>query len=586
MHPSELIYYFTKEGTKTNVKAIYDLVINNVDTSNVSMFPKDSVFTFLSNNNLFDYPFSYNKKFWDNYNMLQPTKIELKAINDLERYMPLQDQFQNKFVYDTTLRPPIANKIKHFTTIHNDTIYDEYAWMKNREDSTVQKYLDLENHYTRNFNLPLIELNRSLFYEMKNRIPDEEDKSTPYKMGNYLYYTTEDKNQNYPKLYRKKDTINAQEELILDIPKLAADNNYYIVAGFDVSQDDKTLSYSEDVTGTGNFYYLFKDIASHHYYSDTLFNASSLIWLKNNKAVIYTVRDSLKRVYQVNLHILNSQQSSDKVLFIEHDNTKSISINLTRSKNFIFLYSKNSNEQEIYIYDFKYDDYKFRLFSRRSSEYEIYPEHFKNDSSFYIFTNKDAPNWKLCIIPITDSISYDNTIANGDQDVILSDYLVLNKHLVLLEQKGLTDRIRVVDNNTSKSYFITDKNKYCTIRFKRTEVDSDSIIYTVSTMGKPSVTYSYNLNTKKKNIVKKNKVVGFLPSKYRTDLIWATSNDGTKIPIFLFYNKKQSVRKSNYLILTAYGAYNSPLRYSLPQSYLSLIDRGFIYAEALIRGGG
>ncbi|RLD83616.1 MAG: hypothetical protein DRJ10_03155 [Bacteroidetes bacterium] len=584
---NDLTYLYVKENQHTNVKGVYDLLINNVTINNVRAFHKDSIYKFISHINLFNNPLSYNKKIWDQYNVLLPTKREAKAISDLEKERPLVDQFATKNKYKPFLKPPIAEKAIAFTIVHNDTLYDNYAWMRNREDQKVQEYLDIENEYFNNYQVPLHEIERSLFYEMKGRIPQDKEKSIPFKMGGYFYYTIASKNTNYPELYRKKDTIGSNGKLILDIPKLAKNSEYYAIASFKASPDDKILAYLEDKTGTGRFYYLFKNLQTNKYLQDTLFNANNLIWTGKENVIIYSIKDSLNRIYQVNLHVLNSHQSSDKVLFYEKDNTRSIYISQSQSRDFIFLYSENSNTQELFICDMKNNsDYKFNLFNENTNEYEIIPEHYKNDTVFYIFTNKDALNWKLCKTSVSGSLAYNDVIANKGQSILLKDFLVLKNHLVSIEQTNLTQRIKITNNLDKKSRYIHLDEDYCSIRLKNVPLSSDSIVYIVSTMGKPSVTYSYNLNTKKNLIVKNNKLIGFSSSKYKTELVWATSNDSTKIPIFLFYNKKQTLKKSNYLILNAYGAYNTALSYSFPQTYLSLIDRGFIYAEALIRGGG
>jgi len=407
-------------------------------------------------------------------------------------------------------------------------------------------------------------------------------------MGDYLYYTISSKDLNYPKFYRKKDSINSQEELVLDIPKLARHSDSYIIADIKISQNDNLMSYSEDKSGSANYYYLFKDLSSNKYYNDTLFDAGGLIWMKDNKTVVYSVRDPLRRVYQIKQHVLNTPQSMDKILFNEKNSTCFVSVNQSKSKDYVFLYTGNSNEQEVYIIDLKKMDHGFRLFSSKTDQYEIFPQHFLNDSVFYVFTNKDAPNWKLCKTPVDKKLLFNNIIDNKGQSYILKDYLFSQNYMIIIEQKDLSQRIRVIDNITNKSYYIKEKEDYCTIKIKKGEQNTvvDSIMYTVSTLAKPSVTYSYNLETKKKRIIKENKVIGYSDSKYKTELIWATADDGTKIPIFLFYNKKQARKKPNYLIMNAYGAYASSLSYSMPISYLSLIDKGFVYAQAFIRGGG
>jgi len=584
---SELTYIFTKEGSKTKTLAIYDLLINKVITKNISVFIDDSIYKHVSQSNLFNYPFSYNKEFWNKNNMLLPTRLEQKAINDLEKYQSLQEQFENKNKYDSALIPPKAKKALSFTVIHEDTLYDDYAWMKNREDTSVQNYLNDENKYLNNYRIPLLEIERSLFYEMKNRIPEEDEKSVPYKMGDYLYYTISNKDLNYPKFYRKKDSIGSQEELVLDIPKLAHHSDSYIIADIKISPNDSIMAYSEDKSGIGNLYYLFKNLKSNQYFRDTLFDASSLIWMKDNKAIIYTVRDSLRRVYQIKEHVLKTHQSSDKILFDEKNITYFVSINQSKSKEYLFLYTGNSNEQKVYICDLSNMPHSFHLLSGKSDQYEIFLQHFSNDSVFYIFTNKDAPNWKLCKTPIDKKLQFNNIIANKEQSYILKDYLFLQNYMVIIEQKKLSQRIKITDNIKNKTYYIKEKEDYCTMKIKKRvqNIATDSIVYTISTLGKPSITYSYNLKTKKKRIIKENKVIGFSESKYKTELIWATAEDGTKIPIFLFYNKKQSDKKTNYLIMNAYGAYGSSLSYSMPISYLSLIDKGFVYAQAYIRGG-
>lgn len=580
----ELIYLYKKENIEIKVTAIGDLMVNNIILKNVKPFSNDSVFRAIASNDLFNYPFDYNKGFWDNYNILQPTKIEEKAINDLQQSQSLEEQFKSKFAYQSELPPPLAKIEPTIKILPFDTINDNYDWLKKRKDKNAQDYLEAENDYTRNFFLPLFNVQKTLFNEMTKRIPARKEKTTPVKIGKYLYYLIEEKNQNHPRFYRELDTINSDEELILDIPKLAKNKSYYGVGDFDISPNDNILSYSEDITGNGDFYYLFKNLKNKQYLNDTLYNAGSLIWLQNNKAVIYSLRDTLRRIYQINIHYLNTHQDYDKVIYTETDKSRDLSVDLSKSKEYVFLYSANANEQEVFLINLNKGNIEVEQYSELTSEYEIHPEHYKNDSVFYIYTNKDAPNWKLCVSPMSSNIQFSNIIANENQEVILSNYKLLKDHKIFIEQTGLTQQIKIIDKN-NKISFVPIKSKFCTISLKRTEFDTDSIVYSVSTIGEPAKTFSYNLQSKKVQLLKEKEVLGFNPSKYKTELVWATSEDGTEIPIFLFYNKKQSYRKSNYLLLEAYGAYSSPLSYHFPASYLSLIDRGFIYAKALIRGG-
>jgi oligopeptidase B len=579
---SEANYYFSKEGKKTNILTVFDMVVNDIITENVKPFDEDSIYKHICYTSIQDQPFSYNKDFWDKNNMLLPTKLEQKAIEELEKNESLQDQFETQDTYDPFLRPPVARIEPSFKTIHDDKLIDNYAWLKNRNNPDVQKYLEQENDYLNNYMIPLNDSERSLFYEMINRDRETLNVSDKNKVGSYLYYSVEDENTNFPRLYRIKDENGAQEELLLDIPSIALSSGYFSIGAAEISPDENIFAYSEDKSGDGNYYYIFKDLVTNTYLSDTLYNLSQLIWLKDSKAIYYLQKDSLNRSSKLKYHILNTNTQNDEIVLSESDLNRSLSLNLSNSNEYAFVISKNENEEKIFILDLNSNTDSIRIFSKNTTDYKVYPEHFSNDSVFYVLTNKNAPKWKLCTSSINETLNFDNVIANSKQNVVLKDYLPIGNYLVLVEQAGLSQRIKIKDLHKNSFFILKNKEDLSTIKLKKDSKESKKLFYTISSWGKLQKSYSFNFNTNKNQLVYEMSIKGFNDKNYKSEIVWAQSTNNTRIPILLLYSSKQAGKKPNYLLLDAYSTYDSELDYSFPETYLSIIDKGFVYAKALI----
>lgn len=589
----EFVYKDTTDNTTTPYNATIEIFIDNIKTNNVKSFPKDSLFSNSDANQLFDFPLYYNDSFWTKYNAERPEfSIPNHIRNDMETKKVLENQFADKHRRDTSLKAPIAKKVPFKYTIHKDKVIDNYAWMKDvtnpKQNTDVMDYINAENDYFDNYFIPLRKQQRSLFSELK-MYAEKNYKSLPIKKNGYIYYLKYIGDNDYPIYYRKKEKSD-KEEVLLDVQKMAEGKQYYNAGSIVISPNNRIMAYMENTTGNDNYVVRFKDLKTNKILKDSLTYASNLVWV-NDSTIIYASQErKTNRTNKIATHQLFANQINDRVVKFEKDVRFGMGVWKSKSKEFIFIRSSSSTSSEQYFIRTNTTDFTPKLFYPRAENHRYGVYHAKD--KFYVFTNKKALNGKVVTVDTSDySMSKWRPLIPHNKKVMLQDFEIFDKYIVISEKEAAQPRLRVLNISTNKSHEIKFKEDYYSVGLGyNPDFDTDTLQFSFSAYIIPPTVYNYHMETKEKRIVKRRKwMINKKFSPFKTERIWATTKDGKKIPITLLYNKWRALNKKepnkNKVLLTSYGSYGSGQGVGFNTSLFPLLNRGFIYAIAHIRGG-
>ena len=482
--------------------------------------------------------------------------------------------------------PPIAAKQPHELVTHGDKRIDDYYWLNQQDKSEVIDYLKAENEYTEEMMKHTEELQKSLYDEMLSRIK-ETDLSVPYRLQDYYYYSRTEEGKGYSILCRKYQSLEAEEEILLDQNKLAEGKEFFSLGVASVSPNRQILAYSTDTTGAEQYTLFFLDLDTRKLYSETIPNTYySFAWGNDNQTVFYTKVDDANRPYQLWRHILGSDPSSDVLVYQEDDEAYYLSVGKTRSRAYILLELGSTITSEVHYLDANNPSGKFQLFQPRHTGVEYSIEH--HSDRFYIVTNEEAINFKLMSTPVSspDKTNW-KTIIPHREEVLLEGIDAFADHLVIYErQKGLpTARIQTLATGEITELTFPEP-AYSFSGGNNPEFKTTKFRFSYSSMITPSSVFDYDLETGERELMKETEVLGgYDRTLYASERLVAVASDGTKVPISLVYKKGINKDGSNPLWLTGYGSYG----YSYPVHFsslrLSLLDRGFVFAIAHIRGG-
>lgn len=499
---------------------------------------------------------------------------------------------------DSSIKPPVAEKIPKELVAHGNKRIDNYYWMKltdaqknaDQKDEQTQKvlnYLNAENDYLKAQLKHTEAFQEKLYDEIIGRIK-QTDESVPYRDNGYYYYQRYEEGQEYPIYCRKKSTLNGQEEIILNVNELAKGHSYCQVQGLSVSEDNRLLAYGMDTVSRRRYTIYIKDLTTGKVIDEPVPNTEGYVtWANDNKTFFYSKKDSLTlRSDRIFRHKLGTMPSKDPMVYKENDDTFYTGIYKTKGDKYLIIWSGSTLTDSYQILDASNPDGKFRLFTprERGLEYNIY--HYKD--KFYIRTNMDAQNFKLMETPEgqTSKENWKDKIPHRE-DTLLTGVEVFNDYLVLTERAKANPQMRIIDQKTgNKHYLDFGEAAYSNFPASNFEFDTDWIRYGYSSLTTPNTTYDYNMKTREKKLLKRQEVVGgYNPDEYQTERLWATATDGTQIPMSIVYKKGIKKDGSNPTLLYGYGSYGSSTDATFASHRLSLIDRGFIYAIAHIRGG-
>ncbi len=487
----------------------------------------------------------------------------------------------------TTPEPPIAQKIAKELTIHGDTRIDNYYWMNQREDSTVINYLNAENSYAEAMMKHTEEFQTKLFDEMISRIK-KTDESVPAKSNGFYYYSRTEGDAEYPLYCRKEGSLEANEQILLNVPEMAKGFSYFSIGDYSVSESNEILAYSEDTLSRRRYTIKFKSLVDDKIYGDEIGNTTGgITWASDNKTVFYTVKHPETLLpYKVFKHVLGTNVAQDELVYEEKDNTFYTFCYKTKSKKIIVIGSTSTLSAEYRYIDADKPNSEFKMFQAREKDLEYSIDHFKGD--FYIRTNYQAKNFRLMKTPIakTAKENWVEVIPNRD-DVYLSNFEIFENYLVIGERKNGLNQLRIRNWADNEEHYLDfGEETYNAWISTNPEFETNVLRYGYTSLTTPSSTIDYDMSTKVKTVMKQQEVIGdFDKSNYESKRIWAIAEDGTKVPISLVYRKDTFKKGTNPLWLSAYGSYGSSSDVYFSSVRLSLLDRGFVFATAHVRGG-
>lgn len=469
--------------------------------------------------------------------------------------------------------------------LHGDVRVDNYYWLRERENPEVIAYLDGENAYTEQMMAPMLGMQKILVDEIRSRIK-EEDESAPYRRGDYFYYHRYVEGSEYPVYARKKDSLDADEEILLDVNQLAEGADYYALRGFDVSPDDRIAAYAVDTRGRRLYDLYFLHLDTGELLPDRIENVTgNFAWANDSQTILYGKQHpETLRSYRIFRHKLGHDE--DSLVYEEGDETNYLFVNKSLSEKFFYLISSQTLSTEVRFLSADSPEDEATVFLAREDDHE----YFVTDGGdrFYIYSNDSAENFRILEAPLdsTSKDSWTEVLAHRD-DALIRNFTVFKDFLVVeLLDNGMT-QMEVINRTTGATYRIDfGEEVYTAYSDSNHEFDSSWFRYTYESMTTPESTYDFNLTSKEHKLIKERAVLGgFNRDNYQTQRLFATARDGTQVPVSIVYRKGMKKNGKNPLFQYAYGSYGLSADPRFSADMLSLLDRGFIYAIAHIRGG-
>lgn len=488
-----------------------------------------------------------------------------------------------------TIQAPIAKIVPKQLEKHGDIRIDNYYWLNQREDEEVVNYLNAENAYYEAMTIATKEFQGKLFEEMKSRIK-EDDESVPYFFNGYWYISRFVKGQDYPVYSRKKESLEAQEEILFDCNAMAKGHSYFQLGGVSISPNNNFATFGVDKVSRRIYTIQIKNLLSGEILSDTIENTSGgSVWANDNQTIFYTTKDPVTlRTDKVYRHVIGTDVKEDVLVYEEKDATYSIYLYKEKSKKYIVIGSQSTLTSEYRFLDANTPNDSFKVFQKRKRGLEYSISHFGDQ--FYVLTNKDeALNFKLMQTPesATELENWKEVLPHRE-DVLLEDIEIFKDYLVVEERSNGLTKLRIMPWSGEGEYYLPFESETYSA-FTSTNVDFDTSIlrYGYQSLTTPSSIIDFNMKDKTKVVRKEQQVLGgtFQKENYEEKRVWATAQDGTNIPISLVYKKGVVWNGENPLLQYAYGSYGYSMDCTFSSTRLSLLDRGFIYAIAHIRGG-
>lgn len=487
------------------------------------------------------------------------------------------------------MKAPQAKKIEKILEIHGDRRIDNYFWLNERENPEVIQYLEEENAYEEFMMKDTEAFQEELFEEMKARYK-KDDESLPYFFNGYWYIVRYEEGKEYPIFCRKHKSLDNEEEIIVDVNILAEGETYFEVGSIAVSPNNELVSFSSDNISRRIYTISFKNLVTGEVFSDQILNTTGkAVWANDNEHVFYIRKDESLRAFQVYRHKLGTDAAEDVLIFHEKDDTFDVNVFKTKSMEYIFIASSStiSDEHRFIPSDNVFAEWK--IIQPRIDDLEYSVEHFEDE--FYIITNADdAINFKIVKTKI-DNCGMENwvDVIPHRAEVLLEGFEIFRDYLVLEEREEGLLQIKIIDKKNQESYYLPFSDPTYTAYIGiNMEFDTEVLRYGYTSLTQPSSTYEYNMKEKTTQLLKQQEVLGgkFVPENYISERIWAESRDGeTRIPISLVYHKDTKKSADTPLLLYGYGSYGHTVDASFSNVRLSILDRGFIYAIAHIRGG-
>jgi oligopeptidase B len=500
----------------------------------------------------------------------------------------VNQSFAQKMKEQTT--PPVAKKVAHPLTAHGQTRNDEYYWMRDRENQEVIDYLNAENKYTQKQLAPIKKNIANLFKEMKSRIK-QDDQSVPYFHNEYWYYSKFEKGKEYPIFCRKKTSFETgKEEITLNVNKIAKGKPYCQVGGLDISDDNQLGVYAADFEGRRFYTLYFIDLKTNQLLADVIPQTTgNVTWAADNKTVFYSKQDEQTlRSDKIYKHKLGTDPKDDELVFEEKDEIFTCYVTRTKSEKYLIIHSSATLSDEVLFLDAKTPDGAFKSFLPREKAHEYSIEH--SGEHFYIRTNLQAKNFKImrCKADKSQDKSTWEEVVGHSEETYIEGMESFKNYLVIEQRTGGLTEINLMKWSDKSFYKINfGEETYTASIGMNPEYNTDLLRFGYSSLTTPGSTFEYNMSTKAKKLLKQQPVLdpNFKPENYKSERHWAIAKDGTKVPISLVYKKGLKKDGQNPTLQYAYGSYGASMDPYFSSIRLSLLDRGFVFAIAHIRGG-
>ncbi len=485
-----------------------------------------------------------------------------------------------------SITPPIAKKIPQELITHGHIRLDNYYWLNERDNPDVIAYLETENNFLKAMMKHTEPLQDALYDEIRSKIK-EADESVPYLENGYYYYTRTVEDGEYFIQCRKKGSLKAHEEILLDVNKMAEGYPYYSLGGGTVSPDNTILAFAVDTVSRRNYSIYFKNLETGEFLPDVIPMATgSIVWGNDNKTVFYVLRNvTTLRSERIMRHTIGTPANQDIEVYHENDETFSVNISKTKSGDYLIISSYSTITNEFRFLNADNPTGQFKVFQPRIRGLEYSVNHAGN--YFYINTNLDAANFRLMRTPVekTGVENWQEVIPHRS-DVFLAGFDLFKDFLVVQEKKNGLNYLRIMPLQGSGEHYITFEEEVYTVGMSMNRVfDTDIFRFTYSSLTTPSSTFDYNVKSRERVLLKQDTILGgFDPANYETKRDYATASDGTKIPLSIVYRKGFVRDGSQPALLYGYGSYGVTMEPGFRMNILPLLDRGFVYAIAHIRG--
>ncbi len=487
---------------------------------------------------------------------------------------------------DTLPAPPVAKKVPHVTDINGHKLVDNYFWLRDKPNPEVRAYLEAENAYTDAVMKPTEPFQKKLYNEMLGRIK-ETDVDVPYKEGDYFYYSRTEAGKQYQIRCRRKGSMDAPEEVILDINELASGKTFMSVAAFEVSPDANLLAYSYDDTGFRQYTLAVKDLRTGKTLLDHAERVGSVVWANDSQTIFYTQEDAVsKRQYRLYRHIVGTPEP-DPLVYEEKDERFDVSAFKTRSQTYIFMVLGSHTTTEARYIPAIDPTAEWKIIEPRKQGVEYYPDH--NGDSFYIRTNDTGRNFRLVNAPVTDPSSKNwHEVLPHNPNIMLDDTDFFKNFVVLYQRENGLPQIRVTDLRTGTAKPIAfPEPAYAAYSYINRVYDTTEFRYGYQSPITPASVFAYDMEKGTSTLLKQKEVPGgYDATRYQVEQIYATAADGVKIPVSVLHLKSAKLDGKGPLYLYGYGSYGVSIDMFFNSNIFSMVDRGVVTAVAHIRGGG
>ena len=482
--------------------------------------------------------------------------------------------------------PPIAKKVLKEDVVHGDKRADEYFWLRDKAHPDVAAYLAAENAYAAEVMKPTEAFQEALYKEMLGHIK-ETDLSVPYRNGAYLYYSRTEEGKQYPTYCRKQGSLEAAEQLVLDLNELAEGQKFMSLGAYVVNDEGTLLAYSTDNTGFRQYTLQVKDLRSGALGPESIEKTGSVAWAADGRTLFYTIEDAAKRQYRLYRHRAGEPSEKDALVYEEKDELFRIGVGRSKSKAFLFLGASSLTTSEWRYLAADRPEGEWKLLAARQREHEYDLDH--HGDVFYIRTNDKGRNFRLVKAPVSDPRreSWQEVVPHRT-DVMLEGIELFKSHLVLGELADGLPRFTVHDLRSGQAHGVSfPEPAYSAFPGPMYEWDSNQLRYNYQSLVTPSSVFDYDMDARQSKLLKQTEVPGgFDRANYQSERLWASAPDAVKIPVSIVYRKGVRRDGSAPLLLTAYGSYGFPNPVTFSSNRLALLDRGVVFAQAHIRGGG